>query len=365
MSANGSLATDLLAAVSAVTAAGPAATGSGGWVRRYSPPYPEDGGQFLLMLKPELLAEAARGFSGADGGLLGRVLDRLAVGGLRVGAVRVVGAAELTARRVVEHHYAVLNRVSTHGLGALPPNARDRLAQRYAQAAKDPVTAPARILGGHQLLAQRPDLTAMALDVFARNMPVVKVAAGVYATELLLDGEPLVVLNAFHPLQLAHFQQPGGAVAFLTCTTHRPTGAVRREVIGATDPAEALRGSVKHMLYQERSAFTDWKVCTRLNGIHLSPGPVEAMFTVQRYFADDWSPMPLRDTALGRRLLAAGVDERRLLALADNPVVEYGGGGHLFDVTEDLTVAESEQLLLRLLQAPPDARPHVDRGTPT
>ncbi|MFJ2867693.1 hypothetical protein [Kitasatospora sp. NPDC087314] len=362
VTAHRSLVADLLAAVDAITTDRAAAAGSA-WVRRYTPPDPDDGGQFLLMLKPELLSEAFADASDGDGGLLGRVLDRLTTGRLRLGAVRVVGAAELTARRVVEHHYAVLNRVSTHGLDALPPNARHRLAERYAQDISSPDAVHARILGGHQLLARRPDLTATALDAFARNLPVAKAAAGVYATELLLDGERLVVLNAFHPLQLAHFQQPGGAVAFLTCTTHRPTGLVRREVIGATDPAEAQPGSVKHMLYQDRSTFSEWRVCTRLNGVHLSPGPVEAMFTVQRYFTDDWSPMPLADTALGRRLLAAGADEHGLSALADNPVVEYGGGGHLFDVTEDLTVEESEHILLRLLESPPTGRPHGDTGT--
>ncbi|MFJ8823111.1 hypothetical protein ACIREE_15140 [Streptomyces sp. NPDC102467] len=361
MTAHPSLATDILTAAAAVTTDGPAAAG-GGWVRHYTPPGPDDGSQFLLMLKPELLAEASTDASDG-GGLLGRVLDRLAAGGLHLGAVRVVGAAELTARRVVEHHYAVLNRVSTQGLDALPPNARHRLAERYTHTTEHSDTVPTRILGGHQLLAQRPDLTPTALDAFARNLPVAKAAAGVYTTELLLDGERLVVLNAFHPMQLAHFQQPGGAVALLTCTTHRPTDLVRREVIGATDPAQAQPGSVKHMLYQDRATFTEWKVCTRLNGVHLSPGPVEAMFTIQRYFTDDWTPMPLARTALGRRLLAAGADERALSALGDNPVVEYGGGGHLFDVTEDLTTQECEHMLLRLLERPPAARPYADQET--
>ncbi|MFD4544509.1 hypothetical protein [Streptomyces bauhiniae] len=359
MTADPSLAADLLAATAAVTADGPAAAESG-WVRPYAPPAPDDGSQFLLMLKPELLAEAAL----AGAGLLGRVLDRLTAGGLRLGAARVVGAADIRARRMVEHHYAVLNRVSAQGLEALPPNARHRLAERYAQdPAEHPDAVPVRILGGHQLLAQRTDLTAAALDALARNLPVGKAAAGVYTTELLLDGERFVVLNAFHPMQVAHFQQPGGAVALLTCTTHRPTDLVRRDVIGATDPAQARPGSVKHMLYQDRATFRAWKVCTRLNGVHLSPGPVEAMFTIQKYFTDDWTPMPLARTALGRRLLAAGVDARALSALGGNPVVEYGGGGHLFDVTEDMTTQECEHMLLRLLERPRAVRPYTEQGT--
>jgi hypothetical protein len=318
--------------------------------------------QFLIMLKPELMAEAAQA-GGAD--LLHDVLGHLAARDVNVHAARVVGCAELARHQVVERHYPTLNQVSRHGLAAVPDAARARLADRFpalgtgtgpgsVSESTGTGTGP-RVLGGHQLLTAFPGLTPFALDALAHNLPVTKVAAGVYAVEIVLDGERLIVLNAFHPCQVAHFNQLAGHVVFLECHTQRDTAELRSEVIGATDPGEACPGSLKHLLYTRRDSFVTWKVCTRLNGVHASPGPVEAMFTLQRYFADSWeSTLPLSHTSLGQRLLATGADARQIQALQDNPPVRTGElDGPLFDVTEDMDPDAAFDLLTTLLRSAP------------
>ncbi|MER5431771.1 hypothetical protein [Streptomyces sp. NPDC002588] len=344
------LSDDLLRAL-----AGTPAPSGGTWITRYTAPPRSTAHQFLVMLKPELTAEAThREPDAAPSGLLHRALGRLEAGGVTIRAARLTTAAGLARRRLIEQQYAVLNRVSRLGLEAVPAAGAERLARLYPEAFAAEATGRRSILGGHQLLDAVPGLTAYALDAFARNLPIEKVAAGVYALEMVLDGERMVVLNAFHPSQLDHFHRPGGQVVFLECLTDRPVAELRREVIGATDPAQAERGSVKELLHTEREAFRTWKVCTRLNGVHASPGAVEAMFTIQRCFSDDWGRLPLGDTQLGRGLLAAGLTEARIQALEHNPQIEVDGtSGPLFDVTEDMPVDEAFDLVVQLLRQTP------------
>ncbi|MFI9504914.1 hypothetical protein [Nocardia sp. NPDC052566] len=309
-----------------------------GWVRGYRVPTSGDGGQFLIVLKPEFTAAIRRGTAP-----LHRTFELLADSDVTIGGVRVASTEKLAALRFIEGHYPVLNRVSRLGLSAVPRNVLHRLAHDYPDIVTASKSNSRQILGGHQLLEVRPDLTPLALDTLARNLPITKIASGVYASRIVLDEQPLLVLNAFHPCQLEHFHRPGGSLVFLTCHTSRRTDELRREVIGATDPAQACPGSVKHLLY----ALRPWQVCTRLNGIHISPGPIEAMFTIQRYFAEDWAAMPLTDTQLGRELRAAGIDLEQVQRLSDNPMIEQDG--LLFDLGEDRTTAESIELLRRIV----------------
>lgn len=338
---------ELLRAVRRVAATtGPADA----WVRPYhADPGTMAGTQFLVMLKPELATRAAAD----DGGdVLAVVLDRLRAGGVDIGAVRVLSTAYLAAHRVMQWHYAMLYQVSTRGPEAVPEAVRQRLAERYPRMA----TAPHRVLGGHQFLEKFPDFTPYALDALTRNLTVSKLGAGVYAIEALLDGEPWLLLNPFHPCQLEHFTRPGRSMVLMECRTERPLKEIRHTVVGGIDPAAAEDGSVRGLLFRRREELGLWNVCTRLNGIHASPSPVEAMFTVQRYFSPAHAPMPLEDTVLGMRLAAAGADLSTVQALDRNPEMTLAGcRGPLFEITEDVSGEATVRMLTEFLAPSADA----------
>ncbi len=187
-----------------------------------------------------------------------------------------------------------------------------------------------------------------------RNVSVTKLGAGVYAIEVFLDGERVLVLNPFHPLQYEHFTGPDRAVVVLACTSARRLPDIRRDTIGATDPRDAVPGSLTRILLDEQDPLGLSGICTRRNAVHMSPGPVEGMAGIRRYFAPDPNPIPVGDTAFGALLLTQGYPADAVAGLAEDPYVDVTGTpAPLFEVTEDLNWDEALTLAHRVLQAVP------------
>ncbi|MDF3290300.1 hypothetical protein [Streptomyces silvisoli] len=311
------------------------------WVRRYQAPMRTHQNQFIVILKPELIERSGRPATAA----ISRSLGVLAAHHVRIGAVRVLSSSFLARWGIMEQQYGTLFRVSQQGLAAVPPAARRRLVVAFPLAE----TAPERVLGGHQFLRANPELSPFALDLLTRNLMVEKLGSGIYGIEAFLDGERFVVLNPFHPLQCEHFTAPGKAVVVLEGTSSHRFADVRREAIGATDPRDAVPGSLKRILLDEQRDLGLSSICTRRNGVHMSPGPVEGMVGVRRYFSAPDAEVPVGQTAFGAVLLAEGYPAGAVAELADDPDVDVDGlRAPLFEVTEDLNWDEALSVTQRL-----------------
>jgi hypothetical protein len=311
------------------------------WVRPYTPVASPDRHQFLVMLKPELVLPP----SGDSVRPLARVLGVLADRGVGIGAVRVLSSSFVARHAVVESHYPALNRIARRGLAALTPAAVIRLDAAHPGFR----AAGGRVVGAYELLGESPDMTPFALELLTRNRPVDKLGTGTYAIRARVDGEDLVVLNPFHPQQVAHFTAAGGAIALLECWSELALPVIRRTLIGTTDPLDAEPESLKGILFREATALGLGKISTRRNAVHVSPGAVEGMATIARYFSAGGSVIRPQDTAFGRRLLAAGLSAEQVAWTAGDPYIESGSdAGPLFELTEDLDWADAERFVTAL-----------------
>ncbi|WP_327341277.1 hypothetical protein [Streptomyces europaeiscabiei] len=311
------------------------------WIRPYAPVGHADRHQFLVMLKPELVLP--RGDDGT--GPLARVLDLLEDRGVEIGAVRVLSSTFVARHAVVESHYPALNRIARTGEAGMSPAAVERLDATYPGFR----AAGGRVVGGFQLLDEVPELTPFALEVLTRNTEVAKLGTGTYAIRASVDGDDLVVLNPFHPQQVAHFTAPGGAVALLECWSELALPTIRRDLIGATDPRDAEPHSIKGTLLREGASLGLDRVSTRRNGVHVSPGAPEGMATIVRYFSAGGAAIRPEDTAFGRRLTEAGLSAEAVAWVAGDPDVVSGEhAGPLFELTEDMDWADALKFVTAL-----------------
>jgi len=106
----------------------------------------------------------------------------------------------------------------------------------------------------------------------------------------------------------------------------------RADVLGATNPADAEKGSVRRDILEGwESLGLASKPNVGENGVHASASPFEAL--AERM---NWTGVPLREDAFGRGLLAAGVPAETIAAWTEDPQVALGGKkGSLFDLLED------------------------------
>lgn len=185
--------------------------------------------QFCFFLKPEATAQPA-GVKVRP--LLKFVLEFMKSNGISIGATIVLSGAYLQKWMLMDKHYGVINDISRRGAQALSAEAHAALQKKFQKE----IEAGYKVIGGHQLLAESPFLTPVALTLLCDNMGTTKLGPGAYGIALNIFGSRYVVLNAFHPFQLTHFTAPGQSIVVFECVAACSWATLRQKVIGATNP---------------------------------------------------------------------------------------------------------------------------------
>ena len=291
------------------------------------------GNEFVIFSKPELGRLSAEDTD--------QVWDLFASAlgsyGVRVHRSRVLTGAELERTGVMAEHYGVINKISRLGRSALTEAAEQALVEQYASE----LDAGALVLGGHQFLDSFPGFGAFSLGVLFANLSVGRLGPGTYAGVVAVDGQPIVILNGFHPRQLGFFTADDTVCAFLHASSSTAWESLRNDLIGTTDPAKADAGSIRGTLFADPGGFGLATVSSNFNGVHMSAGPLEGLVELARFFGGS-----VEDYSFAAALTAVGVSGDGIAALAENPTLEAGGErGSAFDLTEGVD-AESAATLL-------------------
>lgn len=292
----------------------------------FDPAGDADLNQFLLFMKPELSAP------GVDtAAVVQASFEQLEKWDIEVRSVTVWSGTYLRHSGVMQRHYETLNRASHEGLRSRHDRARARLNAAFPVARAN----PANVVGAHAFLQANREFSSLALETLARNLPIIKLGAGLYAMSVAVEGTEMVIINPFHPWQLEWLTRPGSATVALTCLSVAGLREVRHACVGEVDPASAFPGSLRREFYEHQRRYRMSGISTGRNGFHISPGLLEAMFAIVRSFDD--RALTIEDTSLGRALLARGHEPRALWGLATNPVVVTDSGEvPIFELTEEL-----------------------------
>jgi hypothetical protein len=286
--------------------------------------------QALFFLKPELLYPELDRTKTID--TVGAVLRSASI---TVGGVAVLGPARLAG--TIAAHYGVINRVSRFGAAAVSDAARAKLDDAFGRQ----IAAGAEALGGHEVV-DRYGIDPYALDDAFR--PPTKLAPGTYAAAVTIESELVVVLNGFHPAQLARYTGVRSRLVALEIHwADRSWQSFRTDVVGATQPDQAAAGSVRAVLLARQAELGIAPVEVSTNGVHGSAGPVEAMVEVARFL-----DVPPAQTALGAAVLDAGVPATTVDILAASGDAGAELRQQVFDATEEVEPATAVEYLTRL-----------------
>jgi hypothetical protein len=291
------------------------------------------GNEFVIFSKPELGR-----LTGSD---LDRVWDLFAASldayGVTVHRTAILTGPELESSGVMAEHYGVINNISRLGRSTLTEAAEQALTEQYGAE----LAEGAQVLGGHQFLEQFPGFGAYSLGVLFANLPVSRLGPGTYAGAVKVDGQPVIILNGFHPRQLGFFTADDTVCAFLHCSSATSWESLRNDLIGTTDPAQADPKSIRGTLFADPAGFGLATVSSNFNGVHMSAGPLEGLVELTRFFGG--SP---GDYTFAAALANAGASVDGVAALAANPTLEADGErGSAFDLTEGVDAAQAATLL--------------------
>jgi hypothetical protein len=306
-------------------------------LQSYKPEESADFNELLVFLKPELTTKYPD-----DPRTFLLCAEKFEDFACECVAAAVLSPAYLSQGHLIEAHYGLINAYSIGGLDALPA-----AGQQQAQALlKEEGLADTPILGAHQVLERYPEVTSQDLlswhDSAAETY---RLASGAYSFLHEIDGKTVMIIDGFHPAQLAHFYGTRDPLVVFAVRSTTPWATLRTQMCGATNPAKAEEGSIRRILLERRSELALDQFDAMRNGIHVSAGPIEASVEIARYLAID-GPLKFTDTSFGA-VLAEELGHREAEALAANGAVvrEDGSQALAFDATEHVDARDALELL--------------------
>jgi hypothetical protein len=316
------------------------------WVKPYEADKDPSLHHFIFFLKPEATA--------FDKGVkvdavLELALDTLRAGGVEFGAIRVLGGEYLDEHDLMVQHYGVIAKISKNGRAAISEGAEKTLQEKFEKQ----LAGGAKVLGGHQFLAEQKEFNAFSLVVLNDTVGTVRLAGGTYALEAKVVGKSYILLNPFHPYQTVPYTTPGHAIIVFECFSKTPWADLRGKLAGVTDPKDAAPGSIRNLLLQNKDRLGFGDVDKGTNGVHMSAGPLEGMVELQRFFTDHekGTVLGFDHTSFGRLLAQQGLSGERIEQLASNINVAHEGKNvSVFDLTEEKDSAPSAEILAKVSQ---------------
>lgn len=297
----------------------------------------------LVFVKPHALNDQAVDF----------VRDHLSVAGCTVQHEARIPACQIVEQGIIDKHYGTLAELALKTDPRALKVTDESKAQFKDMFGIEWEGAPFETnLAAQQCLG----LSGADLEACWRAGPCLKLAPGTYVAKL--EGHELYTLNGFY-LSMREEYTAGLGVHCMVVDFHEKDlnwQAFRSEVIGATDPAEAVSQSLRSkMLGAWKELGLENEPSMKGNSVHASAGPLEALkerIVWLQQGGDSAAAMEasIKDDGFGRRLVDAGVDAGIIVKwLEDNPFVatNTGEASRIFDVTEcmdsDEMVVEAPQ----------------------
>ena len=287
--------------------------------------------ELLMFIKPEILAVE-------NPSCLGNAIDliwaKLAEFDASVEGIVLVGGPALERKESMDRHYGAINVLSKSASSGLDASDRSTVYDSLAVSSAD-----YPLFGGHEFLNSHPAFTPATLDDLWFTKKAHKVRSGFYVQAYEDAGEKFILVNGFHPAQLAHFTEPAHRIALMLLHSHTGWAKLRDQMIGDTFPERAVAGSIRGQLHADPARYGFEEVTIANNGVHLSAGPFEAMFEIANFFGSlvgaDINSTPPR---IVKTMLAVGIAQEDAYRAKENPDVDDGEGEttDLFDATEHM-----------------------------
>lgn len=290
---------------------------------------------FLLLVKPECF----RGNSFKNiFRLLGDVDKCLGKFNVLINGVYAFNWHLSVATNFVEQHYFVLNRAANRDADGIPDEMRDKYAQGD------------QVIGAFRFLQIHPHITSTDIEQLAHRQGTTKLSNGIYGSRIQVLEKRFFVINAFHPEQVARLNSPKGVFLALICRSQQSYRVLTGKMVGNFVPANATAGSLRNMLYKQATSYGINRVDVLFNGFHISPSPLEAIFSIERLlriFGD--AQFQPSQSNIGNTLGWSNANSAEWRCLGKNPLVDTDiGKCFLFDLIEDLDSAQIVTVLEKL-----------------
>jgi hypothetical protein len=254
----------------------------------------------------------------------------------------ILSGKVLEKYEIMNRHYGFINQLSRLASSMVTQETRKQMFKVLDM--KD--NGEYKILGGHEFL-QTYSANIDNLNHIWFGQGAKKLRSGFYFIADTYKGDPILLVNGFHPAQLQHFTREDHRIVLMLIHTNADWYDLKFDLVGDTFPERANPESIRGQLFANPKEYGQDEVGINTNGVHLSAGPFEAAFEVVNFFGDILSLNPQKTPPLAvRRAIEMGVDQSLALSFLDNPSI---GESDLFSETENLNTSDAVQFAIQNL----------------
>ena len=210
--------------------------------------------------------------------------------------------------QIMDRHYGVINTLSKNASKILNKEERELVFNTLGITNKN-----TRILGGHEAFDIAGIDKTYDFDQYWLETKSAKVKSGFYVRTMKINNQETVVVDGFHPHQLAHYTEENRHLGVMLVSSNTPWAKLRDEMLGLTFPENAHPDSIRGFLFKNANDYGFEKVGIDNNIMHLSAGPTEALFEIDNFLN---SPFGIdfieKEAKLAEELLIAGVSKENI-----------------------------------------------------
>lgn len=234
--------------------------------------------QLLAFLKPESFLEKTEEQIEK---IVDLALEKFKEYKVSVDGVAVFPGPTLEKHSIMDRHYGVINFLSKNASKKLSKEDRELVLSTLGISDKN-----TKILGGHEAFDMSELTDTKKFDEMWLETPSTKIRSGFYVRSMVIKNETVVVVNGFHPHQLAHYTASGRQLVVMLVSSNTSWSILRDEMLGSTFPEKASPKSIRGIMHQKAKDYGFESVKIENNIMHLSAGPTEALFEMDNFFKE-------------------------------------------------------------------------------
>ena len=270
--------------------------------------------QLLTFFKPEVFLDKTPQQIEKIMSLIFQKLDQYKV---TINGAAIFPGAAIGKYSIMDRHYGVINTLSKNASTILTKDERDLVFNTLGIKDKD-----VPILGGHEAFEIAGIDTTYDFDNYWLESPSTKIKSGFYVRTMKIAGRDTVVVDGFHPHQLAHYTGIDRNLGVMLVSSDTVWSTLRNEMLGETFPEKALPDSIRGTLHHYASDYGFEKVMIDNNIMHLSAGPSEALFEIDNFLRAPFGIDFIKNEAkLAERLLLEGFTNKEINDMIHNKEV--------------------------------------------
>lgn len=290
--------------------------------------------EFLIFFKPEI-------FLGDKENQIKRVgimLEMIKKYDVDIDGMIAVAGPYIEEKGIMASHYGFINQLSNNASKLITEDDKKKMSELLGESID---TLP--ILGGHEVLKEFPDFNPITLDNFWFTKKSIKVKGGMYFQKFNHNERDFILVDGFHPAQLAYFTNIHHKVLLLIGHSKTDWKILRGDLIGSTFPEKADPSSIRGILYTKSNELGLGKVDIAANGIHLSAGPFEGMSEIANFVGKSLNKDLLMETTTAKALVKVGLNKDQIYTISQNPTITTVDGKmkDIYGLTEDMNFTEA------------------------